>query len=446
MAHQFTIQKVRDAALAAGTENPLMAFPLWFIEGLAEYMVYLGMDPEGDMMVRDLLLNPVPEQGYALPDFFNATAGGYIGVYKLGQARLTFLAQVYGHQKVLELMERSPEMVGAPPPGVDAPPAPRGPPPAMPGQPQAPPDAEPTPEDQGLPPSAVADADKVPQGPPASFEDYMARVLGESPTRIRERYQAWLKRRYFDSFLDARQNVADFALYMGLKGEPDSFSVSPDGNLILYRTVERMTGLSSLYLQDLRAPDSRVIIATDQRPGLESLHPVDRRVTSLGTDRLVFTARSGETDVLYVVPFKTETGTEGGVVTAKITLGERQRFDLGEILEVFDPVLAPDGQRVVFAGVDLEGFRDLYALNVEGPNRGRIERLTHDVWAESDLSWDGNRILFVSDATESHEPNVFALDLQTRATERLTHHGEEDRQPVAALGGVVFRSYRGGKP
>lgn len=102
MAHQFTIQKVRDASAAAKVGNTLMLMPLWFIEGLAEYFTYDGIDPEGDYILRDLVTNPNPMKGYAVPDFFNDRAGGFIGIYKLGQARVTFIAEQYGHDKVVE--------------------------------------------------------------------------------------------------------------------------------------------------------------------------------------------------------------------------------------------------------------------------------------------------------------------------------------------------------
>ena len=104
MVHQLTLQKIRDAALGAGVEPPLALIPLWFIEGLAEWGTFDGMDPEGDYIVRDLLTNPNPETGYLLPDFFDERAGGYIGVYKLGQARLTFIAETYGSPDGKEIL------------------------------------------------------------------------------------------------------------------------------------------------------------------------------------------------------------------------------------------------------------------------------------------------------------------------------------------------------
>jgi hypothetical protein len=476
MVHQITIQKIRDAALGARVESPLGLFPLWFIEGLAEYGTFAGMDPEGDYIVRDLLTNPDALRGYALPDFFNDRSGGYIGVYKLGQARLTFLAEAYGPEKIVEILERSPEMAGASRPGAGSngagsddsgkrkpsndPTGAATPTTTAEGQADAPPEQGKPAEDQqrvddeGLPPdsrvSAQGDGNKDAKDKPRpglrDFEQFLSFVVGEAPSRIRARYQEWLKKRYFSDYLRARQTVADFVHYKPVVGEPDSIAMADDGHLFAYRTVERDTASSALWLQDVRDPSSRVLVARDQRPGLESLHPVDRRVVSVRGSTVLFAARSGEQDALFVRRIERKEGERAGRVTVKLKLTGERKLTLGEVLEVYDPALSPDGRKVAFAGIDAAGCRDLYVLTLEGPSQGKVERLTRDIWAEGDLYWDGARLLFTSDDTEDHEPNLFSYDFAAKAKTRLTFHKKPDRNPVPALGGVVFRSNKGGKP
>jgi hypothetical protein len=469
MVHQLTIQKIRDAALGARVESPLAAFPLWFIEGIAEYGTFAGMDPEGDYIVRDLLTNPDAQHGYAPPEFFDDRAGGYIGVYKLGQARLTFLAETYGPEKIVEILERSPEMSGSrragprsddsPSPGAKPTRNPTGvnsPTTTAEGQNDSPrtdqekaEEAQRKGDDQGLPPDSQAPAKGGTHGKPRvprSFEEFLALVAGDSPTRIRARYREWLKKRYFDDYLRARQTVADFVHYKPVKGEPDSIAIGDDGHLFAYRTVERDTASSALWLQDVRDPDSRLLVARDQRPGLESLHPVDRRVVSLRGSTLLYAARSGENDVLLVRHIERREGAEAGRVRVRLELSSAEVMNLGEILEVYDPALSPDARKVAFAGIDLSGFRDLYVVDLEGALKGQPRRLTRDVWAEADVHWDGSRLLFSSDDTEKHEPNLFSLDLKTLTRTRLTFHDKADRNPAPALGGVVFRSDKAGKP
>ncbi|MGC4123103.1 MAG: hypothetical protein QM765_52755 [Myxococcales bacterium] len=470
MVHQVTLQKIRDAALGAKVDPPLNLIPLWFIEGLAEWGTFDGMDPEGDFIVRDLMTNPNPQLGYMLPDFFDERAGGYIGVYKLGQARLTFIAESYGKEKVVELLERIGLLGGAAErarrqQSLMKPPARARPEDENRQQldwtdereserekeqakekdkenERA--DAAPLPDDQGLPPDARVGPAKP--APIKTFQDYLAAVLGEAPEKIRQRYTEWLKRRYFREYLHAQQRVSDFIRYKPLAGEPDMVVTSEDGQLILYRTVERDTGSSALWLQDLRDPSSRINVARDQRPGVESLHPVDRRVASLRNGTVIFAARSKDNDHLYVQKIERHEQVEKGEVKVKLRLSSRREIDLGEVMEVYDPALSPDGKAVAFAGVAPDGFRDLYVLSLDGTEAHKPERITNDIWSEADLSWDGERLLYASDHTESHHPNIFAFDLREKKATRLTFHDEEDREPFAALGGVVYRSLRSGKP
>ncbi|MBI5542544.1 MAG: hypothetical protein HY901_01545 [Deltaproteobacteria bacterium] len=455
MVHQVTIQKIRDASLGARVEPPLGLIPLWFIEGLAEWGTFGGMDPEGDFIIRDLMTNPDPMKGYALPDFFDERAGGYIGVYKLGQARLTFIAETYGDEKVVELLERIGMLGGAAARAQregraeTAAARPRPEDEHRPPAEKEAPSSSSIPDELGLPPDARTDTGKKAERPPPAprtFSDYVSIVLGEPQERIRARYEEWLKRRYFRDWLQAKQKVSDFVLYKPLAGEPDSIAMGDDGHLLVYRTVQHDTGISALWLQDVRDPRSRVQVVSDQRPGVESLHPVDRRVSSLRGDTLVFAARSKDNDHLYVQTLRNKERDERGEVRVELELSGRREIDIGEVLEVYDPALSPDGRAVAFAGVAPDGFRDLYLVPLDGPAAGKAVRLTNDIWSESDLYWDKDRLLYASDHTETHRTNIFAFDLATRTSQRLTFHEEEDRDPVAGLGGVIFRSHRSGKP
>ncbi len=470
MAHQFTIQKMRDASIASGLgsgESTLEAFPLWFIEGIAEYMTFDGLDPQAEYILRDLVTHPNPAAGYALPGFFEARAGGYIGIYKLGQARVTFLAETYGHQALIELMEQSPLIAknpfGAPEPIVD----PRrrsqlSPRDAGVADDSGGADGSERPDGGGEPPDASdagypsdagdsGDAD-IPDGGstkkstarPRNFAELLAKVVGESAELIDERYKDWLKHRFFHDYLDAGQRLTELTRLKGLEGEPDSFSASPDGQTLFYRSVERETGQSTLRLLDARDPGSAIEVACDQHPGLESLHPVDRRVTALGGAKLAYIGRSGEADQLFVRRWSTRKKGSGHA----LSLGRVRRFHLGELLEAYDPALSPDGSAVAFVGIDRAGFRDLYRLQIEGKGAGELTRLSDDEWAEADVAWDGGRLLFISDQTDSRERALFALDLATLKKQRLAELPAEIRAPAPApaLGGILLRSFYEGRP
>ncbi|MCC5906139.1 MAG: PD40 domain-containing protein [Balneolaceae bacterium] len=76
--------------------NIQLVFPLWFEEGLAEFLA-LGWDTQTDMFMRDAVLNN------ALPPI-NQLRGFY--AYRGGQAFWYYIADQYGRPKINEIMQR----------------------------------------------------------------------------------------------------------------------------------------------------------------------------------------------------------------------------------------------------------------------------------------------------------------------------------------------------
>lgn len=73
--------------------------PLWFVEGLAEYWSY-HWDTQAEMLLRDAILN---DYFVPLKDFYRFY-GSFL-MYKEGQKFLEFVAENYGEEKILLMME-----------------------------------------------------------------------------------------------------------------------------------------------------------------------------------------------------------------------------------------------------------------------------------------------------------------------------------------------------
>lgn len=78
------------------SNNIQLVFPLWFEEGLAEFTA-LGWDTNTDMFIRDAVINtylpPIPYlQGYF--------------AYRGGQSMWYYISEVYGREKIAEILER----------------------------------------------------------------------------------------------------------------------------------------------------------------------------------------------------------------------------------------------------------------------------------------------------------------------------------------------------
>jgi hypothetical protein len=111
LAHEFTIQKVAHfAARADVVGDPLSAVPLWFVEGLAEYYAKRGIDPETEMLVRDILVNPKAEDEYVLGSFWEDRYTSGLWTYKVGQARCAFLEETYGKGTIQRILEETPRL------------------------------------------------------------------------------------------------------------------------------------------------------------------------------------------------------------------------------------------------------------------------------------------------------------------------------------------------
>ncbi|HET7754947.1 MAG TPA: hypothetical protein VFK85_13645 [Anaeromyxobacteraceae bacterium] len=400
MVHQFMIQKLNDLAHSEGMDSPSINLPLWFIEGIAEYYTKGGLDPEADLYLRDLVWNPDPEENYQVTSFAEDRYRGYIPTYKLGQARVTFIADVYGKEKIQGFIESS-HLVGT---GIGG-------------------------------------------GQDRAFAALVRRVLNESIEQVDARWRAWLKRRYYPEYLQVRQDLPAVRDFRDLKAEPDDFDVSADGNIVFYRGLDRERGRVRLYLMDARHPRGAREVAEDAKPGIESLHPIDHDILALGDGVLAFAAQSGAGDVLYVQSF-THTPPGGGKAP-RLKLGKQRRLEVrhpeGRVfIEISDPTFSMDSSHIAFVGLTEQGQRDIYIVPATG---GVARQVTDDAYAERDLAWGRDGIYCSSDSTDHGRFNLFRIDPSNGARTRLTTADGGDRYPrPQADGSVLFTSYATGKP
>ncbi len=402
MVHQFQIQKMMEAAGAQNTSSPINALPLWFTEGIAEYYSKGGIDTETDLYLRDLVWNPDPEKHYDVLPFVEDRARGYIPTYKLGQARIAFIADVYGKEKIQAFLENA---------------------------------------------FLLTDGDRGggPQATGRNFGALVRRVLNEPVEQVDGRWRSWLKRRYYPEYLRSKQDLPQVREIRQLPYEPENFAASPDGNLLVVRGIDRSRGRARLFLLDVRNTRAAAELAADSEPGVESLHPIDHSIAAVGPGLVVFAAQSGFGDAVYAFPFKHDV-REGRL--PRISLGRRRTIhiktpDGDDFIQIADPALSPDMKQLAFVGVARDGQEDIYVVPIQG---GTARRVTNDPYTERDLSWGADGIYCASDATDHGRTNIFRVDPVTGARTRLTTAPANDRYPRALPdGSVLFSSNAHGK-
>jgi hypothetical protein len=402
MVHQFTIQKLNQADESGAA---IQLLPLWFIEGIAEYYSKGGIDTETDLYLRDLVWNPDPRKGYEVLPFAEDRIRGYIPTYKLGQARVAFIADVYGKEKIQGFLENAYLLAEG--------------------------------------------GDRQGGGGgsgPRVFSTLVRRVLNEPVEQVDGRWRAWMKRRYYPEYIRARQDLPQLRELRGFPTEPEDFSATPDGNLLVVRGIDRSRGRARLYLVDVRNPKGAVEIAADSEPGMESLHPIDHSVAAIGPGLAVFAAQDGEGDRVYLQPFR-HVVQEGK--PPQIRLGHRRVLDVRppdgspRFIQVSDPALSPDMKELAFVGVARDGRQDIYAVSLRG---GVARRLTDDPYAKRDLAWSAEGIYHSSDATDHGRSNLFRVDALNGVVTRVTTAPATDRHPWPMPdGSVLFSSDAGGK-
>jgi len=426
MSHQFTIQKVRSTVERSRINGePLEGMPLWFIEGLAEFYAKHGIDDEADMLIRDIVVNPSVEHGYAMLDFFEDRPQSVLWTYKVGQVRCAFLEETYGHGFIQRVLNASTALVGS-----------------------------------GMMRRQATD-----------FGALLERLTGDDTRSVSRKFEQWLKKRAFKAYLGASQDTPQMKPLPEFTEHADSLATSPDGDLLLFRTLEPETFRARLQLVDRRAANRPVTVASDGVPGAESLHLVFGRSFAVGRESLAYVAEANGGDVIYWRKVNHRVlEREAGTVTAapmafnptasanrmklelerfvvQLSLGEEVKYPLRTrgIIAAYGPALAPDGRRVAFVGLDEAGVRDVYMLTPKGGGGDfELTKLTNDVYGERQVAWaPDDSIIYNSDATGTGKYNLFKVKLSSPGTpERLTSEDRDELDPaVLPDGRVLFTAY-----
>lgn len=322
--HELTHAVMLQMVYGAGVQSIItgltqLQLPLWFVEGLAEYESR-GWDIESDMYMRDATLN-----GYVreIPMLYGFMA------YKGGQSVWNYIAERYGAEKVGELLG------------------------------------------------------KVKIG--KSFERGLKNSIGIDEKELTKRWHRYLKRKYWPD-IENRKEPEEIATRLTDHIKDGSFvntspAVSHRGDKLVFKSDKK--DFFDIYL--MSAIDGKVLksLVRGQRAGnLEELQWLRGPGMSWSPDdkRIVFTAKAGAEDAIYIVNVK----------SGKMEKDIRPGLD-----GVYNPAWSPDGNEIAFMGLK-NGQSDLYALDVKSKN---IRKITDDVYSDAEPSWspDGKNLVFISD-------------------------------------------------
>lgn len=398
IVHQFQFDIFAHGVIGAGLHQ-LVAVdpPLWFMEGMAEYLSLGPINPQTAMWLRDDLIND------ELPTIAQLTSDPRLTPYRYGHALWSFIGERWGDGAVAQLLHSA----------------------------------------------SIS-------GVEAAFE----RVLGLSLARLSYEWHAAIRSSYQPQ-LDSRQPVSSFADQVLSKQRSSgtihiSPAISPDGSEIAYLSegswywidlylADAVTGrvkrrlVKSAFSSDFESlrflnsaaawsPDGRLLAFAAKHGGVDDLvlYDVDRKrvmsrikvpldglttpTWSPNGTQLVFTGYAGGFSDLFMV---NSDGTE------------LRRLTNDKFADIH-PAWAPDGQRIAFA-TDRGAVTSMSELDV-GPLQiatydiatGRIDVLPAMAGQNTNPQWapDGSSLAFISDRSGIY--NVFLYDFADRNVYQLT--------------------------
>ena len=346
--------------------------PLWFSEGLAEYIARPTPDTEARMFLRDLVVN---DNLVELPELWRIS-GSFL-MYKEGESLCGYIAARFGDEALVQLIE------------------------------------------------SWWFSDR--------FDAVLEFTLGITEEELNRDWKRYLKRRYYPAVLDSewpeqhgealtqRRGISTRPVPVAGLGTPDGreafvYLATPSGN------VDVMLAVPDTLPHAPSAPQAagyrhETLVRGGRNGRVESI-PAFASGLAVHGSRLAFTSKSGARDalVLYDIALRREVG----------------RFQTDSLIALSSPTWSPDGAAIAVAGLDGRGWQDLYRIDLATGSWGR---LTHDPADDRDPSWhpDGTRIAWSSDRAAWGSDGVyhlFELDLASGEARALTHGDHEDAAPA----------------
>ena len=359
-AFQYDIGGVGRGEVA----SPLNQLPLWFIEGMAEYLSIGHVDPHTAMWMRESV------QRNKLPSIKDLDTSSFFP-YRYGQAVWSYVAGRWGDGAVAQILKQA-----------------------------------------GRTGSAIAAIEKV---------------LEIKEEQLTKDWHAALKAAYEDVTAPSRPGPASTLIAAAKpastfgnaliteKRHGGNLNIapalSPDGRYLVFLSEKGLFSIE-LYLADAKSGD---VIRTLTKTAVDAHYESLQFINSAGawdaqSQRFAFAGISKGKPILTIAEMPS-----GRVL---------QDVQLDDIDEVFHPTWSPDGGKIAFSAIT-GGLTDLYLYDLEAK---KLERLTEDAFADLQPAWspDGRRIAFVTDRYSSDlaalrfgNYRLALVDLTTKKIEAL---------------------------
>ena len=267
----------------------------------------------------------------------------------------------------------------------------------------------------------------------ATFEQALAGVYGRTIQQLSDEWQYWLRQRYYPAVAAQRPLAISARRLTELAIKPVAYRL-PGDSVSRFLFFSPANGYATIYTQDVAGRGKRAVVRGERTEQFESFHFFESRLDVNAQGVVVFGSKYAERDALFL----------WDLARARVV----GRYQFPELVSILSPAWVPDGRSIVFSGLSVSGYSDLYRLWLDD---GRLERLTSDRYEDVDptVSPDGRTVVFSSDRTPfgpDGARNLFALDLASGGIRYLTYGAWRDEGPrwSPASGRIYFASDRDG--
>ncbi|HXM38246.1 MAG TPA: hypothetical protein VN908_06250 [Gemmatimonadales bacterium] len=249
-----------------------------------------------------------------------------------------------------------------------------------------------------------------------TFAEALAGVYGRSLDQLSDEWQYWMRQRYYPAVTSQPPLTITARRLTEVAIKPAAYQL-PGDSVASFLFFSPASGYATIYTQSLDDARKRSVVQGERSEQFESFHFFESRLDVNPQGIAAFSSKYAERDALFLWS-----------LTRREVVG---RYQFPELVSILSPAWAPDGKSVVFSGLSVSGYSDLYRLWLAD---GRLERLTSDRYEDVDptMSPDGRTVVFSSDRTpfgRSGARNLFALDLATGAVRYLTYGNWRDETP-----------------
>ena len=386
LVHVFMHSKVGTILRDNGRLTTGVYPPLWYTEGLAEFWSS-KWDGQAEMVIKDAVLN-----NYMIPLEDIWRIRGTYTMYKVGQAIMEYIADTYGEDKILLLMENIWKY--------------------------------------------------------NNFEKCFIGTIGLSYQEFDSQWLYHLKKKYYPLLAenDFSRNISATVVREGYNFKAAYYNDNGKPYTVF---MANRTGYSSIYMAPLKQlridenDDSEILIKGEETSDFEAFHMFSSKIDVNDNGLLAFGSKSGEYDALYLYDITNRKIKEKHYFDKLVGIfspswspdGQRIAFTgltfkgykdiyifdttTGELTNLTDdayddndPSWSPDGNFIVFSSDRTElGKQWSYNLFLINVNDGNVSYLTYgkQMDAAPVFSPDGKHIAYTSDRDLSL--NLYLLEL-----------------------------------